>query len=279
MKRISPLAKRGESPMRRQARWDVRCSPRIRRARLLLMVMLGVATASLVAASTAYAASADIRVHLINNSDAVLAFRSYTLDGGCWVEQPLNGWIEPGQTIDIASESCGVATGTEFHVSYWILGTSGQWMSLHYNNPFSGSDDFEENAPPGYAFDASGVIEDRTAKFGCDSPCDGIPLDWKKNGVTIDPGGGNPPQFVDLPAMGVSLDRPNVLVHVDWLADATHKQQLRQAAIDAVIDAFDKDPVTHSGATRPGVTLIVDAGSNSTLRPGGPTWGLLSQAG
>ena len=241
------------------------------------MLVLALAIASLVAAAPANAATRDIRVHVTNGSDEVLTRASGTLDGGCWgVEPPLK--IEIDQTVDIASESCGVATGTEFTVTYWV-GSSGAQMTMHYNNPFAGTDDFDENAPEGYAFEASGVIEDRTTKFKCDSPCDGIPLAWKQNGVTIDPGGGNPPQFVDLPAMGVALDRPNVLVHLDWMADATPRnQQLRQVAIDAVIDAFDKDPVTHRGATRPGITLIVDAGSNSTLRPGGPTWGLLSQA-
>ena len=252
-------------------------SKRIGRASPPLMLVLALAIASLVAAAPANAATRDIRVHFTNGSDEVLTRASGTLDAGCWgVEPPLK--IEIDQTVDIASESCGVATGTEFTVTYWV-GSSGAQMTMHYNNPFAGTDDFDENAPEGYAFETSGVIEDRTTKFKCDSPCDGIPLAWKQNGVTIDPGGGNPPQFVDLPAMGVALDRPNVLVHLDWMADATPRnQQLRQAAIDAVIDAFDKDPVTHRGATRPGITLIVDAGSNSTLRPGGPTWGLLSQA-
>ena len=252
-------------------------SKRIGRASPPLMLVLALAIASLVAAAPANAATRDIRVHFTNSSDEVLTRASGTLDAGCWgVEPPLK--IEIDQTVDIASESCGVATGTEFTVTYWV-GSSGAQMTMHYNNPFGGTDEFDENAPEGYAFETSGVIEDRTTKFKCDSPCDGIPLAWKQNGVTIDPGGGNPPQFVDLPAMGVALDRPNVLVHLDWMADATPRnQQLRQVAIDAVIDAFDKDPVTHRGATRPGITLIVDAGSNSTLRPGGPTWGLLSQA-
>ena len=233
-------------------------SRRTGRATPLLMLMLALATASLVAAAPAQAATRDIRVHFTNNSDEVLTRASGTLDHGCWgVEPPLK--IEIDQTVDIASESCGVATGTEFHVTYWV-GSSGAQLSLHYNNPFVGSDDFGENAPEGYAFEASGVIEDRTTKFKCDSPCDGLPLSWKQNGVTIDPGGGNPPQFVDLPAMGVSLDRPNVLVHMDWMADATRNQQLRQAAIDTVIDAFDKDPVVQRGANRAGITLNVDAG-------------------
>ena len=237
--------------------------------------LLCAATFALIAATPATAAFRDIRVHFTNNSDSVLTRASGKLDGGCWsVEPPLK--IEIDQTVDMASESCGFATGTEFHVSYWL--ENGTQLSLHYDNPAAGSDTFEETAPEGYAFEKSGVIEDRTARFGCDSPCDGIPLAWKKNGVTIDPGSGNPPQFVDLPKMGVSLDRPNILVQLDWMEDAGHDQQLRQAAIDAAIDAFDKDPVVHRGATRPGITLIIDAGPASTLAPGGAQWAMLSRA-
>ena len=241
----------------------------------VIVLVLALSTANLVAATPAFAATRDIRVHLTNNSDSELSVASWTLDAGCWTVEP-PAKIAIDQTVDIASESCGFATGTEFHVSYWL--DTGQQISLHYNNPFGGTDDFAESAPEGYAFEAFGVIEDRTARLRCDSPCDGIPLDWKKNGVTIDPGGGNPPQFVDLPKMAVSLDRPNVLVQLDWMEDATNDQQLGQAAIDAVINAFDQDPVTHRGATRSGVTLIVDAGPDSTITPGGAAWGPLSRA-
>jgi len=242
---------------------------------LAKVALLCATTLALIAPTPANAAFRDIRVHFTNNSDSVLTRANGKLDGGCWsVEPPLK--IEIDQTVDMASESCGIGTGTEFHVSYWL--ENGTQLSLHYDNPALGSDTFEETAPEGYAFEKSGVIEDRTAKFGCDSPCDGIPLAWKKNGVTIDPGSGNPPQFVDLPKMGVALDRPNILVQLDWMEDAGHNQQLRQTAIDAAIDAFDKDPVVYRGATRPGITLIIDAGPASTLTPGGAPWGTLSKA-
>lgn len=247
----------------------------IRRASGLILLVFVFSTAQVLVAPPSFAATADIRVHLTNNSDSVLTLAGWTLDGGCWVVEP-PAKIAIDQTVDIASESCGFATGTEFRVTYSL--DTGQQMSLHYSNPFLGSDTFEETAPEGYAFEAFGVIEDRTDRFGCDSPCDGIPGEWKRKGVTIDPGGGNPPQFVDLPKMGVSLDRPNVFVQLDWMEDATHNQQLRQAAIDTVINAFDQDAVTYRGATRPGITLIVDAGSKSTITPGGATWGSLSRA-
>jgi hypothetical protein len=243
-----------------------------------LIVLVGVSMASLVTAPPASAAFRDIVVHFTNNSDSALTRTGETLDGGCWTAEPPEK-IAIGQSVDIHSESCGVFTGTEFHVSY-KLDLTGTTMSMHYSNPAAGSDTFEETAPQGYAFESGGVIEDRTTKFGCNSAtCDGIPDDWKKNGVTIDPGGGNPPQFVDLPKMAVSLDRPNILVQLDWMQDnAPHNTQLDQAAIDAVINAFDQDPVTYRGATRPGITLRIDAGKDRTITPGGATWGSLSQA-
>lgn len=239
------------------------------------LCVAGVITAA--TATPAAAATRDIHVHLTNNSDAGLTLTGSNLDHGCWNTAPPST-IDIGQTVDIASESCGVATGTEFHLTYHLDNTSKQ-MTLHYSNPFAGGDTFEENPPQGYLFNAGGVIEDRTDVFNCDSAtCDGIPDDWKRNGVTIDPGGGHQKQFIDLPKMGVTLDRPNVLVQLDWMHDNTHDQQLSQAAIDSVIRAFDQDPVTYRGATRSGISLIVDAGKNSTITPGGATWGSLSQA-
>jgi len=245
------------------------------RALLLWLALVSATGFAMMTATPASAAFRDIHVFLINGSDSALKFVSSTLDHGCWTQEPAKK-IDIDQVVEIVSESCGVGTGTEFHVTYAL--DNGEEMTLHYDNPAAGSDTFEETAPEGYAFQVSGVIENRTTLFQCDSPCDGIPLPWKKNGVTIDPGSGNPPQFVDLPKMGVSLDRPNILVQMDWMEDAGHSQKLRQAAIDAVIDAFDKDPVLHRGASRKGITLIIDAGQDSTLSPGGAQWGSLSRA-
>ncbi len=230
----------------------------------------------------AHAAARSILVHFTNNSDSALTLSGSTvLDHGCWAGGSPPATIAVGQSIDIESDSCGIATGTEYHLDY-TLDLSGATMEMHYDNPFIGSNSYNETTPQGYAFSRSGGSGNNaelTVGFGCNSTtCDGIPDDWKINGVTIDPGGGNPAQFVDLPKMGVSLDRPNVLVQLDWMQDTTHNQQLRQAAIDTVIKSFDEDPVTYRGATRSGITLIVDAGPNSTITPGGTTWGTLSRA-
>lgn len=203
--------------------------------------VLAMLVASFATAPPAHAATRDIRVHLTNSSDQVLTRKGGNLDHGCWaIEPPLR--IEIDQTLDMASESCGVATGTEFTVDYWV-GSTGKILTLHYSNPFVGSDTFDENPPEGYAVDRSGTIEDRTLRFACDSACDGLPKAWKENGVTIDPGDGSGAKFVDLPAMGVSLTRPNVLVQLDWMEDDTHNQQLRQTAIDRAIRAYAQSPV------------------------------------
>ncbi|MEU5694335.1 choice-of-anchor P family protein [Actinosynnema sp. NPDC020468] len=242
-----------------------------------LAALVGVVVVMAATASPAAAATRDIRVHLTNDSDSELTLSGQDLDHGCWTASPPQK-IPIGATVDIASESCGVATGTEFHLSY-RLDLTGTTLSLHYSNPFVGGDTFEESPPQGYRFGAGGTIEDRFDTFGCNATtCDGIPDDWKRFGVTIGPGDGAPAQFVDLPQMGVTLTRPNVLVQLDSMSDATHDQRLSQAAIDAVIRAFDQDPVVHRGATRPGVTLLVDSGQNSTLTPGGAQWGALSRA-
>ena len=194
----------------------------------------------------AQAANKNILIHFTNNTDSALTLSSVTLDGGCWTDNEAPPQtIAIDKSVDIASELCGVFTGTEFHASY-TLDLSGETMSMHYGNPEIGSDTLDNTAPQGYAFQSFGVIEDHTTIFGCNSTtCDGIPDDWKKNGVIIDQGGGNSPQFIDLPKMGVSLDRPNALVQLDWMQDNTHNQQLNQAAIDTVIKAFDlPSPIT-----------------------------------
>jgi hypothetical protein len=89
---------------------------RIRAPFFLAIIMLAFAAANVVTATPASAATRDIRVHLTNNSDSVLTLASQTLDHGCWNTPPPTT-IEIDQTVDIASESCGFATGTEFHVS------------------------------------------------------------------------------------------------------------------------------------------------------------------
>ncbi|WP_205697898.1 OmpL47-type beta-barrel domain-containing protein [Conexibacter sp. SYSU D00693] len=224
----------------------------------------------------------EINVVFQNTSDQALDLTKQDLEHGCWGAGSPPSRIEAGATVNINSRSCGVATGTEFVLEY-TLATSKQLLRLHYDNPYVGVSEYREQSPEGYQAVRTGSEGDEARlnlKFSCSSAtCDGIPDDWKRNGVTVDPAGPAGPQFIDLPKMGVELDRPNVFVHLDWMQDAAHDQRLRQAAIDRVIRAYDQVPRTWPGASRPGINLVVDQGPDSTIEPGGPTWGSLSRAG
>jgi Bacterial Ig-like domain (group 3) len=248
------------------------------RVRMVMAVLTVAAFGSIVSTASAQAAARSIHVTFTNNSDSVLTL-TYAPVEGEWKPPPPNQ-IQIGQTVEFEGESNGVLTGTEFYANYKLA--DGSPLELFYDDPFVGSNSYREVAPQGYVISRTGGSGNNasvTQTFGCNSTvCDGIPDEWKEKGVTIDPGGGNPPQFIDLPHMGVSLDRPTVMVQLDWMKDATHNQALRQAAIDNGIKAFNEDPVTYRGATRSGITLIVDAGPNSTITPGGATWGALSRA-
>jgi hypothetical protein len=202
---------------------------------------------------------------------------------------PNAGTEAGGTSVTIIGTGFTGATGVKFG--------STAATSFHVNSdtsitavspPGTGIVDITVEAPAGTS---TPNIADRFTYVGCG--CDGIPDAWKRNGVTIDPASGNPVpygtpggQFIDLPHMGVSFDRPNVLVQMDWMQDSTHNQQFQQKAIDRVIEAYDKSPVTYpalpgsdgTGATRPGITLIVDNGPDSTISPGGTKWNALSKA-
>ncbi|MEA2190904.1 MAG: hypothetical protein QOI73_1025 [Solirubrobacteraceae bacterium] len=232
----------------------------------------------------AHAASREINVTFHNDSDQALELAQQQLPHGCWGDTSPPQHIDVGATTAINSHSCGVATGTEFALDYRLT-NSGQNLHMHYDNPFVGSNSYSDQAPQGYQVARTGGDGNEAhldVHFGCNAAtCDGIPDDWKRNGVTIDPAGPAGPQFVDLPKMGVELDRPNVFVHLDWMQDDPGKrdQRLRQTAIDRVIRAYDQAPRTYRGATRPGINLVVDEGPDSTIKPGGAKWNGLSRAG
>jgi hypothetical protein len=115
--------------------------------------------------------------------------------------------------------------------------------------------------------------------FDCSSAtCDGIPDDWKINGVTIDPGDGSGPQFINLPAMGATVNKPDIFVQLDFMADGTHSHALTPAAIKTVVTAFANSPFkSRTGSIA--INLHVDAGPNSIMNfATNQTWGALSRA-
>jgi Peptidase M66 len=146
-----------------------------------------------------------------------------------------------------------------------------------------GSNGYDQSAPDAYSIprvgDGSG--DDSTAHWvfaDASSTGDGIPDDWKLNGVTLDPGDGSGPQFIDLPAMGATVGKPDLFVHLDWMADKKHSHAPSSAAIKTVVDAFAAAPyISRNGSI--GINLHVDAGPNSVMNfSTGAKWGGFSRA-
>jgi hypothetical protein len=230
------------------------------------------------------AASRSVTVNFVNSSDVALIGASGSLSHGIWTHQPPTR-IEAGATVSWESESSGVLTGTEGEVTYQIETGPGQTAGtahFHWDNPFVGSNSYDEAVPVGYKADRTGGGGDNATvnwSFDCSSStCDGIPDDWKIKGVTIDPGDGSGPQFINLPAMGATVNKPDIFVQLDWMADGTHSHALSGAAIKTVVTAFANAPFkSRTGSI--GINLHVDAGPNSIMNfTTNQTWGALSRA-
>ncbi|MGV9713164.1 OmpL47-type beta-barrel domain-containing protein [Gordonia sp. NPDC003424] len=229
-------------------------------------------------------AARSVTITLTNDIDAALVLTHWDLDHGVWGTNP-PARIEPGTSATWEAESDGVATGTEGSVDFELdlgAGTTGR-VHLFFDNPFVGSNSYDQSAPAAFSFTGPGGSDGNDSTFrltltDASTTGDGIPDDWKRNGVTIDPGDGSGPQFVDLPAMGATVDKADVFVHLDWMADATHSDAPTQAAIKLVVDAFANAPyISRNGAI--GINLHVDAGPNSIMNfATNATWGGLSRA-
>jgi hypothetical protein len=229
-------------------------------------------------------ASRSVNVNFVNHSDVALIRGSGNLSHGIWTTQPPLR-IEAAATVGWESESNGVATGTEGEVTYNIETGPGQTAGsahFHWDNPFAGSNSYDDSTPVGYKADRSGGDGDNATvnwTFDCSSAtCDGIPDDWKKNGATIDPGDGSGPQFINLPAMGATVNTPDIFIQLDWMATSTHTHALSAAAIQTVVKAFANSPYkSRTGSI--GINLHVDAGPNSIMNfATNQTWGALSRA-
>jgi hypothetical protein len=252
-----------------------------RRLRLVLIGAVCAVAPLLVASSYAEAAARSVHVLFNNQSDTALVRTNENLDHGCWTSEP-PARIEANSSVSWQSESCGFATGTEGEADYSI--PSGGTAHFHWDNPFAGSNSYDASTSVvGYtaapAGDGSGDNSTITFNFDCSSAtCDGIPDDWKKNGVTLDPGDGSGPKFIDLPNMGATVNTPDVVVQLDWMADNTHSHALTPAEIQAIVTAFANSPfVSRTGSV--GINLHVDHGPNSTLNfATNQIWGTLSQA-
>ncbi len=227
-------------------------------------------------------AARSVNVSFTNKSDVALILGGTSLLHGEWTTEP-PARIEAGQTVSWRSESNGVATGTEGTAYYDIDGLGITSRSLfHWDNPYVGSNSYSEVTPETFKASHSGGGGDNahvTWVFDDASLTgDGIPDDWKRNGVTIDPGDGSGPQFINLPAMGADVNKPDIFIQIDFMANAAHSHAMSPAAIKAVVDAFANAPyISRSGSI--GINLHVDAGPNSIMNfATGQTWGSLSRS-
>jgi hypothetical protein len=78
--------------------------------------------------------------------------------------------------------------------------------------------------------------------------------------------------------MGATINKPDVFVQLDWMADATHSHALAASEIQAIVTAFANSPfVSRTGSV--GINLHVDHGPASTLNfTTNQAWGTLSRA-
>lgn len=227
-------------------------------------------------------AARSVSVSFTNKSNIVLILGGSSLLHGEWTTEP-PARIEAGQTVSWESESNGVATGTEDTAYYDVEGlTIGSRSLFHWDNPFIGSNSYSESYPETFKVSRSGGGGDNASVAWVFDDAsltgDGIPDDWKRNGVTIDPGDGSGPQFIDLPKMGADVNKPDIFIQIDWMASSAHSHAPSAAAIKTVVDAFANAPyISKSGSI--GITLHVDAGPNSIMNFGtGEKWGPLSRA-
>ena len=100
-------------------------------------------------------AARSVFVNFTNNIDLALVRNNDSLSHGIWTNRPPDR-IEAGSAVSWESESSGVLTGTEGEITYDIEtapGQTGGSVHLHWDNPFVGSNSYDESAPYGYKFD------------------------------------------------------------------------------------------------------------------------------
>lgn len=91
-------------------------------------------------------AARSTRVWIHNETSHPLIHESSSLSHGIWTSSRRpKARIEPGAKDGWQSESNGVATGTEGRARYRI-GDTGQYVDLHWDNPFVGPNFYEQNA-------------------------------------------------------------------------------------------------------------------------------------
>lgn len=133
-------------------------------------------------------------VNLRNTTGSTLSLLDAQLSGGIWtpgLEPPPS--IKPGSNITFGSESSGFATGTEGLGIYISDGPGRCNLLLHWNNPFAGDNSYSASVslPIFYSVvsEGDGKGNDATITWiisETSSTHDGIPDDWKRNGVDVE---------------------------------------------------------------------------------------------
>ena len=255
--------------------------------RLLVAVSI---VAGMLAAFPAHsrASSQTLEWHLTNSSDTDLVFDSGSGKSvGCTTAfQTLDppSTIAAGSSAIFQVQQCGdpFTYTFAFHLAEYpdqqVLATAAvNGSSLDMNiGPPTPSGYIMKNDPTYNASNDPGPPTFVDSEiFDCNSrTCDGIADDWKLHGYT-DPGTG---QFVDLPHMGADVNKPDIFLQIDWMADSTINHKLDPTGIKNVVDAFRNSPYkSRTGSV--GINLHVDEGSDSILDYAtNTTWGSLSRA-
>ncbi|MGV9337444.1 OmpL47-type beta-barrel domain-containing protein [Streptomyces sp. NPDC003688] len=249
----------------------------------LAVVLLTLAAAG--ASAAAQRAGTLLTVRFTNNSDRDLTLGPNSYNG-CPAALPER--INAGATASWNLDACGDPRGNFGTVAFNIYRETNR-TQITWDAPVVGDATYTQSAPNGYVISRSGgqgfnPTVDFT--FDCNSTtCDGIPDSWKQNGIYINPANGSAHtapgpglQFVDLPAMGATVNKPDVFVQLDWMANANHSHALAPAAIKQVVDAFANSPYSRHSPTT-GINLHVDAGPDSIMNfADNTTWGTLSKA-
>jgi hypothetical protein len=101
------------------------------------------------------AAERSVQVVFHNHSDKTLTLNRAELAHGRWTKEPPRT-IGSQQQAEWASESDGFLTGTEGRATYHLHGNSHAKIELHWDNPFVGSDSYEQHAPAGFHLSQQG---------------------------------------------------------------------------------------------------------------------------
>ncbi|MFF3600416.1 OmpL47-type beta-barrel domain-containing protein [Kitasatospora indigofera] len=256
-----------------------------RRSRFAALFVLALALLTFIAAITPAAAArragGTVTVFFDNKSDRDVTAASANQPDGCVIPF-VPSTIPAGSSASWTVAPCDSTYGARATVNLFVQGEGNATLQVGWDLPLTGQNTFTESAPTGYVISHTGGTDPETPvrfAFDCNSKtCDGIPDAWKLNGVSLDPGDGSPAKFIDLKKMGADVNKPDVFIQLDWMADTAHSHAIDPTAIKQVVDAFKNSPYSKR-QTGTGINLHIDAGPDSIMDfATNTTWGTLSRA-